>query len=270
MDRQPIVAGQFYTGAAGKLREEVKAFLAKAEPPSGPTLLAMAPHAGYMYSGGVAGLTLGRAELADTILLLGPNHTGLGRRLALWDSGAWLFPGGKVDVDAPFADALAERIPEISRDTQAHEREHSLEVLVPFLFCMNPKVRIAPIAISEPKLENLIALGKSIAAVLKDWAAPVSIVVSSDMSHFVSNDVAKKLDAMALAHVEMLDPEGLFNTVRGKKISMCGMLPMTVGMAACRELGADKGELVAYSSSAEVSGDYSRVVGYAGALVPRP
>ncbi|MBG0790924.1 MAG: AmmeMemoRadiSam system protein B [Desulfovibrionaceae bacterium] len=268
MDRQPVVVGRFYDGVPDNLNAVVDGFLAagrgrRAE----PTLLAMVPHAGYVFSGAVCGQTLAEAHLAQTVLLLGPNHTGRGEPFALWPEGTWHIPGGGVPVDTELTGELLAADSHISPDVEAHLGEHSLEVILPFLHRLDPAVAIAPMAVSMPYLDVLRQVGTNIGQALKALGRPVSIVVSSDMSHYISHDSAKRRDAMALDAAVALDPAGLFETVRSNNISMCGVMPMTVGLYAALELGATKGELVTYATSGEVSGDYDQVVGYAGVLV---
>lgn len=266
--RQPVVAGRFYPGDAAVLARETAAFLAPAEAPSDrPTLLAMAPHAGAVYSGPVAGRTLGAARLADTLLLLGPNHTGRGARLAVWPSGIWRIPGHDVPVNDALASALLDAAPQLSPDREAHLGEHSLEVLLPFLRQVRPDCRIVPVAVAEPDVSVLADTAAAMARVLARWPKPVSVVVSSDMSHYVSHDTAKKLDSLALSRALALDPEGLFRVVREAGITMCGVLPMVLGLFTVLALGARSARLAAYATSGEVSGDYEQVVGYAGVLV---
>ncbi|OIN98140.1 MAG: AmmeMemoRadiSam system protein B [Desulfovibrionaceae bacterium CG1_02_65_16] len=267
-DRRPSVAGQFYTDDADALREEVRGYLAAAEPQSqAHTILAMAPHAGYYYSGRIVGLTLGKANLGQTILMLGPNHTGLGKPLAVWPDGRWQFPGGVLDVDAELAALLMEQEPKLTPDTLAHQREHSLEVMLPFLAALDAQTRIVPVCVSHPGLDTLLAVGRAIGRALRGYPRAVSILVSSDMSHFVHHELAKELDARALAPALALDPTRFFETVRGEGISMCGVLPMTLGLAAALELGATHAELTGYATSGQVNGEIRRVVGYAGLLV---
>ncbi len=268
MIRQPVVAGQFYPGSAQDLQKEVGTYLSGA-PASRQerTLLAMAPHAGYVYSGEVAGMTLGQANLAGSLLLLGPNHTGMGRPLSVWTRGQWLTPLGPADIDENLADALTAADHRLEPDHAAHLQEHSLEVMLPFLQVKNPGFKFVPVAVSEPRLSELSGVARSLAAVLKDWPEPVSMVVSSDMSHYVPHEKAKELDSLALGAALRLDPVGLYSTVRELGISMCGVLPMTLALMTALELGATNAELAAYSTSGDVSGDYARVVGYAGVLV---
>jgi hypothetical protein len=231
------------------------------------TLLAMVPHAGYVFSGGVCGKTLGTANLAPTVLLLGPNHTGRGQRFALWPDGAWNIPGGSLPIDAGLAEALLDADPDVKADTSAHMGEHSLEVVLPFLHRLNPETSIVPVCISSPALETLERVGKAMGRALKDFGSPVSIVVSSDMSHYISSEDARKMDGMALDPIMTLNPAALYETVRSRHISMCGVLPMTTGLYAAMELGATRADLVAYATSGEASGDFEQVVGYAGVLV---
>jgi hypothetical protein len=265
--RQPLVAGRFYPGNPAELRREVEAYLAKAQPESdAPTILAMVPHAGYVYSGAVAGRTLGAANLADTLILLGPNHTGRGRRLAVWPDGAWVIPGGQIPVDADLAEAFLAAEPRLAADTAAHLGEHSLEVLLPFLRQRNPACRIVPVVVSEPDPDVLGEVAVAMAGVVRNRTEPVSIVVSSDMSHYVPVDTAKRLDALALSRALALDPPGLWRVVRESGISMCGVLPMVLGLHLANALGAGEAKLAAYATSGDASGDMSQVVGYAGLL----
>ena len=269
LDREPAVAGQFYTDNAPLLMRQVKGFLDAADRTDAPehTILAMAPHAGYVYSGGVAGMTLGRANLAKRVLFMGPKHTPYGKPLALWPSGSWLFPGGRMAVDEELATALLKADRRLEPDTAAHLQEHSLEVLVPFLHAIDPGMRIAPLAVGLNDPKALVELGQRIGQAIKAFPEPVSMVVSSDMSHRIPAKRAKELDAMALEAALTLDPLHFYNTVRSNRISMCGVLPMTVALAAANELGASEAEITAYANSGEVTGDYQEVVGYAGMIV---
>ncbi len=267
MNRQPIVAGQFYP-AGPALKKEVRAFLDLAGEPSGkPALVAMAPHAGYIYSGAVAGKTLGGADLAETVVLLGPSHTGRGRRLAVWPDGTWHLPGGGLAVETDLARAMPDADTRLAADYEAHLGEHSLEVLVPFLWVKNPATRIVPVVVSEYNPTVLGDVALSLAGVIRAWPSPVSVVVSSDMSHYMSHDTARELDSLALAQITALSPMGLFSVVRDKGITMCGVLPMTLALFLAVELGATRAEVVDYATSGEVSGDYRHVVGYAGVMV---
>ena len=267
VDREPVVAGQFYAGRQDQWLATVQACMRGEKENENLTRLAMVPHAGHVFSGGVAGQTLARARLTDTVLLLGPNHTGMGAPLAVWPDGKWLLPGASMDVDAELAAALLRAEPALSADRVAHLQEHSLEVVLPFLWAKNPDMRIVPIAVGDPRPHKLGGAAAKIAEVLTSLGRDVSIVVSSDMNHFASDAVTRIVDQKALERILALDPMGLYGTVRGENISMCGVLPMAMGMHLANILGAKKAELVAYATSGDVNNDMSRVVGYAGVVI---
>jgi AmmeMemoRadiSam system protein B len=267
IDREPVVAGQFYAGRQDQWLATVKACMRGEREREAVTRLAMVPHAGHVFSGGVAGQTLARARLTDTVLLLGPNHTGMGAPLAVWPDGTWHLPGAGMDVDAELAAAILAAEPALSADRVAHLQEHSLEVVLPFLWAKNPDMRIVPIAVGDPRPDKLAGAASKIAEVLAALGRDVSVVVSSDMNHFAPDAKTRVVDQHALDRILALDPMGFYGTVRSENISMCGVLPMTLGMHLVNILGAKKAELVAYATSGEVNGDMSRVVGYAGVII---
>lgn len=238
--------------------------------PPEPAIAMMGPHAGYVYSGAILGETYARVKVPGRVIVMCPNHTGLGVRRSLWAGGAWQLPGAEIEIDV----ALAERVRVAARlepDLDAHLREHAIEVHLPFLHHQNPDARIVPIVLAGLRLEDCREVGQGLARAIRDTKAAdgddVLIVASTDMSHYVSADAARRLDSMALERVEALDPEGLYETVRAHDISMCGFIPTTCALFAALELGATTAELVRYGNSGEASGDFSRVVGYAGVVV---
>nr|WP_235695915.1 AmmeMemoRadiSam system protein B [Alkalidesulfovibrio alkalitolerans] len=268
MDRTPIVAGQFYPGQSNDLERMIVACATGAgEADMAPALLTMVPHAGYVYSGQVCGRTLAQANLPDLLVLLGPSHTGRGAPLAVWPDGVWELPGGGLPVDTPLAAHLAQMVPGFSADTAAHLGEHSLEVVLPFLRHFNNATRIVPVAVAARDKDALIQAGKGLAKTLAAWPERAAIVVSSDMSHYLPEDKAKERDALALENVLAIDPVGLYDTVIGHGISMCGVLPMTLGLAAVEELGATSARIAAYATSGDATGDHTSVVGYAGVII---
>ena len=267
--RSPVVAGQFYTASPQKLRAEVEAYLHRGTKRSARTLLAMAPHAGYMYSGKTAGYTFGSCNLSNTIYLLGPNHTGRGAPVSVWSGGDWETPLGVVPINVEARNQLLATGSFFEADTLAHSNEHSLEVLLPFIQVANPNATIVPIAIATSNQETLALVGTVLAAALQK-NPDSSIVVSSDMSHYISADSAKKLDSLALSYVQSIDAQGLLTTVARNNISMCGVLPMTAALIACEALGATRADILEYTSSGAVTGDNSQVVGYAGVVIDRP
>lgn len=265
MDRKPVVAGQFYPGNGPELRADVAEYL-QGEPSDERTLLAMVPHAGYVFSGGVAGKTIGHANLAKRIILIGPNHTGRGQKIAVWSDGKWFAPGFEAPVDIEAAEAILQ-FPGFSADYEAHLYEHSLEVVLPFLGAALDDFSIVPVSVAEQDLDKLLEAGKNLAFALKKMNSDTSVVVSTDMSHYISHDQAEKIDQLAIDQILAMDPEGLYSVVMNNKISMCGVLAMVMGLACVMELGAKKAGLVSYSTSGDVNNDYSKVVGYAGVLI---
>ena len=262
-NREPAVAGHFYPASEERLWVEVAALLGPPAHPR-PALGVLAPHAGYVYSGKVAGETWARVEVPARAVVLCPNHTGLGARVALWPGGGWCTPLGRVPIDAALTAALR-ACPLVEDDRVAHLREHALEVQLPFLQARRSGVAIAALCLGSLSAGECEELGRAIAAAVRD--RPALLVASSDMSHYVPADVARTLDEHALARFLALDARGLLETVRREDISMCGVVPATVMLAAARELGATRAELVRYANSGDASGDFESVVGYAGALV---
>lgn len=231
-----------------------------------PAVMAMVPHAGYIYSGAIAGSTFASVEIPETVMVLCPNHTGRGSPRALWNRGSWSCPLGPVRVAADLCRCLEEHA-DLEEDEVAHLSEHAIEVELPFLVRLRPDVSIAPLCLARLSLADCIALGHGLAAGIVAFGERVLIVCSTDMSHYISADEAARLDGAAIERVLRLDPEGLYRTVTEQRISMCGFVPTTVGLAAARRLGARSARLVRYGNSGERSGDFARVVGYAGVVV---
>lgn len=266
--REPAVAGRFYPASPADLNRTLDDLFAQSSPSTSEhsTLLAVVPHAGYIYSGRIAAATFARTDVPKYVLVLCPNHTGLGHRRALWSRGAWRTPLGKVEI----AEELTERLKQHARlddDELAHVHEHAIEVELPFLQRIEPEVCIAPICLQQLSVDECLELGQALADGIRAFGKRVLIVCSTDMSHYIRAERAAELDRLALDRVEALDPSGLYQTVIERRISMCGFVPTTVGLAAARALGAKRAELVQYGNSGETSGDFERVVGYAGALV---
>jgi len=266
MRRTPAVAHQFYPGDAKSLRH----LLAKLMPTNTQQQAAIAvvsPHAGYIYSGKVAGETMARVAIPEDVLILGPNHHGMGAEVALMAAGEWEMPLGTVPLNAGLAKLLLTESPQIEADTTAHRFEHSLEVQVPFLQYLQPKLRLTPLVISHLALATCQEVGRAIATAIRAYAKPVLIVASTDMTHYESRAAASAKDNKAIEQVLALDPAGLYNTVLGNHITMCGIMPTTIALIAALALGATKAELVRYTDSGEASGDTDQVVGYAGFVV---
>ncbi len=270
MDREPAVAGRFYPARKERLADEVAALLAErpggratAEPPR-PVTGVLAPHAGYVYSGKVAGATYARVDVPERAVVMCPNHTGRGAVVSLWPDGAWLTPLGRVPVDQLLTSALIE-CDLAAADREAHRFEHALEVQLPFLQLRRPDVAIAALCLGPLSFAQCRALGKAVAAAAR--RRPALLVASSDMSHYLPAARAREKDMRALERFLALDPEGLYQVVRREDISMCGYVPATVMLVAALDLGAREAELVRYGNSAEAGAGEDSVVGYAGAVV---
>jgi len=268
--RFPAVAGRFYPGDPDDLRAEAIGYLTPASPASQAPVRALgciAPHAGYMYSGHVAGAVFARAEVPKRCIVLCPNHTGMGRALAIMSEGAWETPLGAVPIDTELAAALKERFPALNEDSAAHRAEHAAEVELPFLTLRQPELRFVPIALGTREFEILEQLGKALADVVAAQQDPILIVASSDMNHYESDALTRVKDHRAIERILTIDPRGLFDVVTQQDISMCGFGPAVAMLTAARQLGAKSAELVKYATSGDISGDRDKVVGYAGVVV---
>lgn len=267
--RQPAVAGRFYPRDPEDLRAEVRGYLSGLNSVSAPerAIGCIAPHAGYMYSGHVAGAVFARVEIPRRCIVLCPNHTGMGRPLAIMSEGAWGTPLGEVPISAELAAALKQRFPALQEDSAAHRAEHAAEVELPFLQTRQPELAFVPIALGTTQFEILEQLGLALADVIAWEKDPILIVASSDMNHYESDVVTRVKDHRAIERILTLDPRGLHEVVTQQNISMCGMGPAVTMLTAARKLGAKSAELVKYATSGDVSGDRVMVVGYAGVVV---
>jgi AmmeMemoRadiSam system protein B len=266
MDRSPAVAGQFYPGSPDRLSRTVAELTRDVEEKL-QAIAVVSPHAGYVYSGAVAGELFSSVRIPRKVIVFCPNHTGYGEEAAIVSHGSWRMPWGKVPLDADLAGRLKEACPLLLEDTTAHSREHSLEVQLPFLHRFRPDFRLVPVALGRLSLEDCRVLGEAAAGVIESEAERPLLVASSDMSHYVTDAAARNKDRMAIDRVLALDPEGLYRTVRSERISMCGVIPATVALFAARRLGATRALLIKYATSGEVSRDFEQVVGYAGLAV---
>jgi len=272
--RQPAVAGRFYPGNAQHLRTEVETFTT-ARAVAGqhsvdtkiPAVGCVVPHAGYVYSGAVAGALYRRLALPRRFVILCPNHTGVGRQLAIMSHGAWRTPLGDASVDTELAGSLKSAMPGLMEDPEAHRYEHALEVQLPFLQVLRPDFQFVPITVGTSNFEALTTLGEAIGDLLAGLSEASLVVASSDMNHYESDNVTRVKDQSAIDQILALDPRGLYDTVRGGNISMCGYAPATIMLTAARKMGATKAELIRYATSGDVSGDLDMVVGYAGIAV---
>jgi AmmeMemoRadiSam system protein B len=277
MIRQPAVAGTFYPREPRELLARVQQFLdegretdsassASSSTPTSSVLACLVPHAGYVFSGGVAGAVYARIQIPNRVIILGPRHRPGGANFAINSEGAWETPLGRVKIDSDLARALLTAYPLLVEDDVAHRREHSLEVQLPFLQTLSKDFQFVPIAIGTLNFDELASLGHALAKVISNCAEPVLLVASSDINHYESEEITHVKDQQAIDQMLALNPRGLHDTVRREGITMCGCGPAVSAITAALDLGATRVELVRYATSADVLGDQDDVVGYAGML----
>lgn len=278
--RRPSVAGAFYPSDPERLRQTIEGcFTHELGPGSLPELKSserqivsvICPHAGFMYSGPVAAHSyyhLAAESKSASVIVIGPNHTGLGSPIAMMGEGAWETPLGRVEINAELADAIFKASEIIDVDERAHSREHSIEVQLPFLqFIYGPELLFVPISMGFQDLESSMMVGKAVAKAMKAWDAIV--VASTDLSHYEPQSMAREKDRLVIDSITALDEVALQNKVRENRISMCGYGPVSAALVASKLIGASGAELLAYKTSGDITGDHHSVVGYAAAKVTR-
>lgn len=274
--RVPAVAGRFYPGRAEELLREVRKFTSAGKIPIETGRISavgcVAPHAGYIYSGSVAGAVYSRLEIPGRCVILCPNHTGKGRPLAIMANTTWQTPLGEVAADADTGARLLRRFPALQEDSAAHRAEHAIEVQLPFLQTLRPELNIVPIAVGTSDFNVLRGLAEALADVIADLQGEdrekkVLVIASSDMNHYESDAITRVKDHKAIERMLAMDARGLWEVVTNEDISMCGFAPTIVMLTAAKFLGATSATLVKYATSGDVSGDYESVVGYAGIIV---
>jgi len=265
--RPPVVAGAFYPATEKALTELLHLLFGKKRPlPAGrlsSPIGLIVPHAGYLYSGKVAAdgykeaVRFGRP---DRVIVLGTNHTGLGRPISIARGGIWRTPLGDARVDSTLADRLIEEGFAVA--DEAFRREHSIEVQLPFLqFIFGPGISFVPVCVMLPSFSTLATAGRGLAAAVRGEGA--LLVVSSDFTHYEPDPIARRLDREAIERILELDAEGFYRLLVEKRLSICGGGAITILLAAADFLGWKEAKLVSYSTSGDVSGDRSAVVGYA-------
>jgi AmmeMemoRadiSam system protein B len=273
--RRPTVASQFYEGDAEKLKAQIRAcFLHRLGPKKIPEtnfhihprniVGLICPHAGYLYSGPVAANAF--YELAvdgkpDTVVLLGPNHTGYGSGLALMREGVWRTPLGDVEVDSGIADAILNETSVVDIDEVAHRYEHSIEVQLPFLqFLYGNAFKIVPICFLMQDYDSAEEIGRALVEALD--ATNTVVIASSDMTHYEPAKFATAKDQAALKAVAAMDAERFYQIVEAQNITACGYAPITSLITYGIGVNA-KASLLSYHNSGDITGDHSSVVGYA-------
>lgn len=266
--REPAVAGKFYPAALVELDAQVDRNVATIDGPRESWPAAMVPHAALRFSGDVAARTLGRLDIPRTILVFCPRHTGAGVDAAVAPHAGWKIPGGTVASDPVLARELANRVPGFQLDAAAHGKEHAIEVQLPLLRKLAPDSRVIGIAVGRLDLSRCLEMGADLARFLEGLEEQPLLLISGDMNHFADDTENRRRDELALRAMETLDPTLLHEVVRNNDISMCGLLPSVIVMEALRQRGMlKKATRSGYATTADTTGDRSRVVGYAGMLL---
>lgn len=263
--RDPIVCGQFYPADREKLQKLIRSFGIVSPKSKIKAKGVILPHAGYLYSGKVATATLSQIQPVSRIILLGTNHTGYGETFSLYASGKWRFPWFDVDIDEELATAILRNCEELKDDSWAHQFEHSLEVQIPLLMNFFDNFKITPIVCMMASTDRLVKLGDKIADIASKFQ-DVLLIASTDLTHYEPDQEARVKDRLAIEYILKMDPQGLVNTVRKNKISMCGLAPVVVLLGAMRKMNVQKASVTLYQTSGDTSGDYSSVVGYVGVV----
>jgi AmmeMemoRadiSam system protein B/AmmeMemoRadiSam system protein A len=265
MIRNPVVAGQFYPASASQLRAMIEEFI-DAQVKKEEAIGLLVPHAGYQYSGSVAGATISRIKFKDTFIIIGPSHTGMGKPFSIMTEGVWKTPLGEVAIDSELAQQIVAVSRYLQEDDRAHQQEHAVEVQIPFLQYFKSDIRIVPIILTYAPASVYKEIGREIAGAIKELKREAVIIASGDMTHYESQEVAEKKDSQAIEAMVNLDEDELTRRYKGLDISMCAHGPAVCLISAAKELGASRGELVKYQTSGDTTGDYAAVVGYAGII----
>lgn len=267
MTRKPAVAGFFYPGKKDEL-ETMMAGMVDPDKDKEKACCVVSPHAGFMYSGAVAGAVFSSVFLPRRHVLLGPNHRPVLSRIAVVSKGLWSTPLGEVRIDTDLAELIKAQTSLVVEDEKAHAHEHALEVQLPFLQYLRKSISIVPICVAyQASYEELEELGQGIAMAIQEIKEDILITASTDMSHYVGQETAREKDFRAIDRILDLDAKGLYDVVIQENISMCGFQPTTAALVASKILGASQGKLIKYQTSGDVTGDFREVVGYAGLAI---
>ncbi|MDD5615046.1 MAG: MEMO1 family protein [Candidatus Methanoperedens sp.] len=262
--RAPAVSGQFYPSGKNDLRTEISRCFANIPLQERPVIGAVVPHAGYMYSGQTAAHVYSAMPNADTFILIGPNHTGLGSPVSV-SSETWSTPFGEVGSDYDFIKALPKKI--IDTDESAHRYEHSLEVQLPFLQYRFRDFKIVNICMGMQDEETALEVGMEISEAASRVKKKVVIIASSDFSHYKPEKIAREDDAYFIEPILAFDIGKFYRRLYERAASVCGYGPIAAMLYASKNLGAKQATLLKYSTSGDTTGDISAVVGYAGIVI---
>lgn len=267
--RPTAVAGTFYPKDEVALREMLTRFCAGPAATRRTVRAIVAPHAGYLYSGAIAGEVYRKITVPAKAIIVCPNHYGGGKQISVWSEGEWETPLGNVPVDTELAGVFLQSVGESTGDRQAHLREHANEVHIPFLKFLRDDIQILPVTLGPLSLESCHLVAKAIAATVEAAGGKEKILViaSTDMSHYISAQQATLRDQPALQAIKSVAADGLYRAVVETDISMCGFVPTTAVLSATSTMGATRGEILRYGHSGEISKDFDRVVAYAAAWI---
>lgn len=269
MIRNPAVAGQFYPGESDVLSQELEGLLVQQGKKKEDAIGMILPHAGYIYSGAVAGSVLASVNPKKVYIILGPNHTGLGSQFSVSASDYWRTPLGDARINTELTEKILKDCRFIRKDELSHIHEHSIEVQLPFLQKLGINFSFVPIAVNPADIETYRHIGECLAKSLKELKLEkeAAIIASSDMTHYEPQESAREKDSKAIDAVLKLDEQALVDRVEQLGITMCGFAPAAIMISAAKKLGAEKARLVMYRTSGDVTGDDSSVVGYAGIIL---
>ena len=281
MIRESVFSGKFYPSDVRQLISTIEDSFVRTDGPGSIPVLSrsklknhelkavMVPHAGYVYSASVAShayYNLAVDGFPETFVIIGPNHTGIGDLLSIYPDGKWLTPLGRVNVDEEFAKNLIENSEYASSDYSAHMNEHSIEVQLPFLQYFSQDFEIVPVCMGLQDKSTVNDLVESIISTKNDLEKDVCIIASTDLSHFNNEELANEEDKLLLDNISQLDSDNLFSVVKENNITMCGYGPVMVAIDYCKNIGDGFCQLLKYSTSGRVTGDFHSVVGYGSAL----
>jgi len=266
MVREPIVSGQFYPASPAQLKAIIERMVDE-KAVKEEVIGLVSPHAGYPYSGPVAGATISRVKFKDTFIIMGPNHSGMGKPLSIMTQNKWKTPLGEVEIDSELGNKILTISSYLQEDSVAHQHEHSIEVQLPFLQHFKKDIKLVPIVLSQAADATYRGIGRELAKAIKESNKEVVIIASSDMTHYEPQESAQRKDKQAIEAILALDEDELLRRVHELNISMCGYAPTVSLITAAKELGAKRAELVQYQTSGDTTGDYSSVVGYAGIII---
>ncbi len=271
--RPPAVSGAFYPSDPKNLNAQLKKFFDNARQPVLKSAVAViVPHAGYTYSGQVAAHAYSALPKADTYIILGPNHHGLGSEVSIMLEGDWQTPLGNLPIDTALASEIA-KCEYVDVDEYAHEQEHSIEVQLPFLKYKFTDPKFVPICLMQSAfskkefLKVCRSLAGSIFNAVQASKKKAIVIASSDFSHYVPQEAAMKNDMDAIDSIKKLDEEAFLEKVLSKKLSICGFGCIAVALAYSKKMGAARANLLKYATSGDITNDYSAVVGYAALVI---